>query len=430
MHGTRIGLAARHLSQMSFVAMLAATILLPPLDIYQVQIPVPWGMLDPVRIPQSIIGIFFVTSLCAWLLLGRRLKSAAPVLVILAGFSILVISRLPIRSSLFISVSFLLPFLGLHLLLQDDEASRWLDDRLVPILLIPGTIAAGMGIAMHFDPFLLDFIPYIPWKVQAGTAFGTVTRVGGLQIHPKLLGTFMLVFSLLSLGEFLSGKRKIYLVPLAVSWTSLFVSYSRSALIIFFGLFFTAAVLQLAKSSRRSGMAMIAGAVGVAALLFVPLTHRMQGLMTSVSFSHRAQMYRWAVQNFDGAWGWLFGRKEDVVTWLLWHNPPPDGLKVIDNIYLTIGVQYGICGLLLLLALLLPPAMGRGPRHRAIRWALVGMILEGLTFDILLWQNATVLIAVFTACLWQDRTIAIRDSGKVVPTSLETTPTMQHDSRR
>ncbi len=386
--------------------MLAAIILLPPLDIYQVKIPVPWGVMDPVRITQSIIWIFFVTSLCAWALLGRRLKSAGPALVIFAGFSILVVSRLPIRSSLFISVNFLLPFLGMYLLLQDDEVKRWLDDRLVPILLIPGSIAACVGIAMHFDPFLLDFIPYIPWRVGAGTAFGVVTRLGGLQIHPKLLGTFMLVFSLLSLGEFLSGKRKVYLVPLAVSWTALFLSYSRSALIIFV-LFFAAAVLQLAKARRRSGMAMIAVAVAVAALLFVPLTHRMQDLLTSVSLSHRAQMYRWAVQNFDGAWGWLFGRNEDVVTWLLWHNPPPDGLKVIDNIYLTVALQYGICGLVLLLALLLP-AVGRGPRHGAIRWALAAMILEGLTFDILLWQNATVLIAVFTAWLWQDRTVAIR----------------------
>lgn len=395
--GSRIASATRNVSLVVFSALLVVVILFPPFDIYQVQIPTPLGPFDPLRISQVIIVMFFVSSFCNWVLLETH--RIPFILLALSGFAIVIISRLPIRSSAFISINFLLPFPATRLLLEDRNAKCWMKLRLVPMLAVLGSIDACVGIAMHFNPMLLDFVPYVPWRFEMDTAFGQTKRLGGLQIHPGVLGAFMLVFSLLSLWMFLRKGKRIYGIPLLLTFTALFLSYSRSAL-IFFGLFFAILAIRSLKTQPRLGLGMIAVAFAVVTLISGPLLSRMRALRDSKSISHRVLMYGWALERLDTPDRWLLGYDEDVFTRLLWEAPPTDGLRVVDNIYLTIGIQYGMSGLALLVLLIVPPVTRQGQEWGALRWGLLALILEGLTFDVLLWQNVTVMIAVFSAVLW------------------------------
>ncbi len=396
--GTWIASATRNVSLGALSTLLAVVILLPPFDIYRVQIPTVWGTLDPVRISQVVISILFASSLCHWLLVEKR--TIPFVLLVLSVFATLVMSRLPIRSSTFISVNFVLPFAAVRLLAEDRHAGQWMKQMLVPLLAVLGSIDACVGIALHFNPRLLDFVPYVPWRFEMDTAYGRTGRLGGLQIHPGVLGAFMLVFSLLFLWKLLRGTRWIYLPPLLLCFAALFLSYSRSAL-IFFGGFFLVLTFQILRERPRLGAGMMAVGFIVMILTSGPLFSRMRALRDSRSISHRALMYGWALERLDGPGRWLFGRREDVFTTLLWKEPPADGLKVVDNIYLTIGVQYGVCGLALLLLLIIPPVVREDEELGGIRLGLLALLLEGLTFDILLWQNVTVMIAVFSAVLWE-----------------------------
>jgi hypothetical protein len=233
--------------------------------------------------------------------------------------------------------------------------------------------ASGHGI-MLYNPLLPGYIP----------------RIEGTTGQPIILSTLLAVAAILVISGAARLGRWPSIAALAIFATGLVLSGTRSAIVAL-----VAGIVYLIIQTRDPVKRLIgigSSCILLVAFLALPFTQSaIQELVNSGSFTHRlgaieATGRLLARPPFESLFG-LGSRaqSEYYERGLLQHS----GLEAVDNQFVSALTFSGVVGLVVLLVALLRGYLQAGTTERTLLLMMVGMFLS---FDVLLWTSATLLL--------------------------------------
>ncbi|SHJ85636.1 O-antigen ligase family protein [Desulfofundulus thermosubterraneus] len=136
--------------------------------------------------------------------------------------------------------------------------------------------------------------------------------------------------------------------------------------------------------------------------------------MTSIndgSISHRLLMYGWVTERWlETPFSFLIGNGVGYSREELLNSPPPDGLLVVDNIWLTMLMEVGLVGTAIILIVQVLSSLKN--LLRGLTWnqwvalSILSLSIDGLTFETFFWEQVGVLIWLLTGVLSTMNTVA------------------------
>ncbi len=321
---------------------------------------------------QSWKEVLIVTMTLAALAISyqqpERLKKIArdPLTLLIVAYAVLSLIISAATSQLG-NVTFLfgvktnLIFLALFLIVQLISGAK-IEDRLTKIIIITTTIVAGFGVlqALFLPP---GFLAQFGYGTDTIEPFRLVDpAVGGIRIlstlgGPNQLGSFLILPISLCLQRLISKRAWLLLIPLLLSLTSLFYTYSRSAWI---GCVLAILVVAFLNLPKRAILPLtLASIVAVTGLGFYGLSAVKQRSQLQFYILH-GQVQFDEVRGSDG------GRLQSLRSGLNQAIDRPlgrglgtagpaslrsDNTLITENYYLQLAIEVGLAGLVLFLGI-------------------------------------------------------------------------------
>ncbi|WP_438448537.1 O-antigen ligase family protein [Gorillibacterium sp. sgz5001074] len=258
---------------------------------------------------------------------------------------------------------------------------------------------------------IANFVNDLP--VGTDTSFLN-TRAMGSVGHPVVLGAVLVPSILCWIDDMILGsKNKVTYAAIGLQLFALYLSYSRGSWISFV-LVFIIMMIRYKKTSKIWALA----AVSLPIVLYFDFL--IQDILNRFavfgqndgSVSHRLLMYGWTWEQLvRGPRQLFFGEGLGGLMQRFIESPPSDGFLAIDNVFLTVLMQFGAIGFVLLLTMLWSVFyrhLWKGSSNsRWISFVILNMCIVGGTFEVFSWENTGVmfwiLIGVSSSLLNRER---------------------------
>lgn len=262
-------------------------------------------------------------------------------------------------------------------------------------LMIAGLIQSLFILYSTFiNPFQLEISGFKEIKTSSNGLNEALLdgRVSGSIGHPVVLGALLLVCLVCGFFNILRQEKMLLsLLSFILTTVSLTLTYSR-------GSWISAAIVILIMLIFVKTKKVFTKEVTAALLIFIlvvspignDIINRFSETSSSdFSVSHRSYMVNWTIDNSTNdlksfVFGYGFGGSLN----LLDKNSPKDGFPVIDNVFLSNLIDFGLIGLLLFFILLgYSIIINFKEKNKWIQFVLIAIIINGLTFDLLYWEQ-------------------------------------------
>ncbi|MCR4399287.1 MAG: O-antigen ligase family protein, partial [Syntrophomonadaceae bacterium] len=277
-------------------------------------------------------------------------------------------------------------------------------------------IAARMVSLLEAAAILYTFLsgpvvePYQALIIDPLTTGEGLARSAGTVGHPVVAAAVLIPGTIAWLEYALSipnGVQKwlAYLV-LGASGIAILLTFSRGA---WFALAITLLLFALRKGYFLQWRSYIIGAlvalfIGVSPLGTYAQVRLAMTDLNDPSVTHRLLMYGWVGERWVSSVHWfLIGSGLGTAKIAMADSPPADGMEVIDNAWLTMLIEVGLIGTLLILSVQVVPSflrvLRRGTPHTWIPLSILALSIDGLTFDTFYWQQVAIVIWLLTGML-------------------------------
>lgn len=308
-------------------------------------------------------------------------------------------------------------------------------NNLILLICLPyfvGKLLAPFNVASYLKIFIMiagliqaiiaQFVPIdFNHTVENSTLFtemSTQTGTNGFRLygsvgHAIVLGLVLLGSLICWLDNFVDGvhnngklRMVIYGIPILFISYTIYLTYSRS---IWIALLITFLIFLITKRLITNRKIIILLALSLALIvlfgnnLLSNISLRFMALdMEGGSVSHRLYMIEWAKNLWlSSPLNFFLGIGYFKSAELILSSLPPDGFPVMDNMFMTMLVEFGLIGMTSFLVIMFL-VIRKIKNQTALVLIVIAFLISGCFFDLIWWEGLSILIFFLTGIILGD----------------------------